>query len=65
MDSLMMGGLRTAQVVSLICIVAGIVILYCIRKRPVIDVAAPPATTPPPKEKRTKSAKKDGKQEKR
>ncbi len=65
MDSLMMGGLRTAQVVSLICIVAGIVILYCIRKRPLIDVAAPPATTPPLKEKHTKSVKKNGKQEKR
>ncbi len=44
MDSLMIGGLRTAQIVSLICIAAGIVILYCIRKRPLIDVAAPPET---------------------
>ena len=61
MDSLMIGGLRTAQIVSLICIAAGIVILYCIRKRPLIDVAAPPeARQLQLQAKRGKKSKKNG-----
>ncbi len=42
MDSLMMGGLRTAQIISLILIAAGIIILICTRKTPLLDVSAPP-----------------------
>lgn len=61
MDSLMIGGLRTAQIVSLICIATGIVILYCIRKRPLIDVAAPPETRQLQRQaKRGKKSKKNG-----
>ena len=61
MDSLMIGGLRTAQIVSLICIAAGIVILYCIRKHPLIDVAEPPETRQLQRQaKRGKRSKKIG-----
>jgi phosphatidylglycerol---prolipoprotein diacylglyceryl transferase len=40
-DSLMLGPLRTAQIVSLLGIAAGIIILYFLRRRPKLDVAAP------------------------
>lgn len=42
MDSLFLGSLRVAQVVSLLGIVMGVAIIYLIRKRPVVDVAAVP-----------------------
>ena len=64
MDSLMMGGLRTAQVVSLISIAAGLAILFFIRKNPRVDVTELPATggggmsVKPPKNKKENTNKK-------
>ncbi len=40
-DSLMLGFLRTAMMVSIICITAGVVILYVNRKLPLLDFNAP------------------------
>ena len=43
-DSLMLGVLKMAQMVSLAGIALGIMILICLRKRPALDVSAPPVT---------------------
>ncbi|MGI5891161.1 MAG: prolipoprotein diacylglyceryl transferase [Bacillota bacterium] len=54
-DSLMIGSIRAAMLVSVIGIVAGIVILYLRRKQPVVDVLAPI----PPQEKTERKKNRD------